>query len=134
MALFAVILYSTQPNPAYDLTYMGNGLLALVTSLIVGALANVYLNSAVVDNVLLGLSTAVFVAYTIRDVQLIVGKKKERSYSENDYILAALGLYESIINLLYRMIEIANRIQQNADTNSQRAGGKGRGFAPGGDW
>lgn len=121
MALFAVILYSTQPNPAYDLTYMGNGLLALLSSVLVGSVANIYFGSTVADNLLLGFSTALFVAYMMRDVQLIVDRKKERHYGENDYIMASLSLYESIINLLYRMIEIANRMQQNGKSRNERS-------------
>lgn len=111
MALFAVILYSTQPNPRFDLTYTGNGLLALLSSLFVGTVANLYFESTVLDNVVLALSAALFVAYTMRDVQLIIGQKKDRYYGEDDYIIAALGLYESIINLLIRMTEIAHRMQ-----------------------
>jgi FtsH-binding integral membrane protein len=112
MALFAVIMYSTQPNPSYDLTAAGNGLLALLSSLVVGGIANIYAGSSLVDNALLGCSAAVFVAYMMRDIQLIVGNKTKRAYGEGDYIMAALSLYESVINLLYRMIEIANRTQQ----------------------
>ena len=110
MAVFAVLLYSTQPNPSYDLTYIGNGLLAALTSVFVGTIANSYFGISILDNLLLGLSTALFVVYLAYDLQRIVSNKSKKKYQEDDYILAALSLYEDIIGLLTRMIRIASKV------------------------
>jgi FtsH-binding integral membrane protein len=113
-ALLGVMLYSFQPNPAFDLTVMGSWLFSGLLSLTFSSFASLFFGISFFENFLLGGGAALFVAYMVYDVQMIVGGKKvNKSYSERDYILASLNLYMDIINLLIRLIEIADRMQKN---------------------
>ena len=51
----------------------------------------------------------IFSFYIIYDTQLIVGGKNRMiQYTENDYVIAAIGLYIDIINLFLYILELLN--------------------------
>ena len=106
----AITLYSFQPNPAYDLTLFGNTLLASITALTIGAIMNIFFQIPFVDNVMTGLSAIVFAMYILHDTQLIVGNKHhKRKFNPDDYILAALSLYQDVIVLFIKILRIIGK-------------------------
>ena len=118
MAFLAVLLYSLQPNPAYDLTIMGSGLLAALMSLLVGTVANIFFGSTLMENIMLGGGAVLFVAYMAYDMQMIFGGKNvKKQYSEKDHIIAALSLYQDIINLYIRLVQIADKMNNSRGHN-----------------
>jgi hypothetical protein len=108
VALTAITLYSMQPNPQYDLSTIGNTLLASVSCLILGILSGVmFPQISLGRNIISGLSAIIFALYVAHDTQQIVGgTHHKRSYSQKDYILAAMNLYQDVISMFIRILEI----------------------------
>lgn len=67
-----------------------------------------------VDNLLSGLMAVVFAGYIAHDTQMIVGGKSKRQYAADDYILAALNLYQDAISLYMQIMKILGK---NKDKN-----------------
>lgn len=132
-AFLAITLYSFQPDPKYDLTAMGNTMLAALTALMAGTILNIFFRMPLMANILAGLLAVMFAAYIARDTQMIVGKyltryvlilpnllcfiggKSKKKYSTDDYILAALDLYQDVISLFIQILKIlgkSNRKQE----------------------
>ena len=60
-----------------------------------------------VDNLLAGLLAVLFAVYIMHDTQKIIGGKHHKhSYSQKEYILAALNLYQDVINFFIQMLTI----------------------------
>jgi FtsH-binding integral membrane protein len=118
-ALAAVVLYSVFPSSLrVDLTARTAGLIAATSSLLIGGLANVFLGSPLLDQLLLGFGAVLFVAYMAYDVQRIIGtdtslmdSSTSRSFKEGDAALAAANLYLSIIGFFMRIVEIIDRFE-----------------------
>ena len=108
-ALLAITLYAFQPNPKYDLTASGNILLAALATLTTGTILNVFFRMPMVDNLLSGLMAVVYAGYIAHDTQMIVGGKSKRQYSTDDYILAALNMYQDAIGLYIQMMKLLRR-------------------------
>ena len=103
----AISLYSFQPNPKYDLTLAGNSILAMSTSILVGLVLNIFFKMPLMDNILSGLSAILFAAYIWYDTQKIIGGKNYKyALSQNEYILAALNIYQDVINLFLQILKI----------------------------
>ena len=62
-----------------------------------------------VDNLMSGLMAIVFAGYIAYDTQMIVGGKSKRQYSSDDYILAALNLYQDAISLYIQIMKLLAR-------------------------
>ena len=108
-ALLAITLYAFQPNPKYDLTASGNILLAALATLTTGTILNSFFRMPMVDNLLSGLTAVVYAGYIAHDTQMIVGGKSKRQYSTDDYILAALNMYQDAIGLYIQMMKLLKR-------------------------
>ena len=108
-ALLAITLYAFQPNPKYDLTASGNILLAALATLTTGTILNFFFRMPMVDNLLSGLMAVVYAGYIAHDTQMIVGGKSKRQYSTDDYILAALNMYQDAIGLYIQMMKLLKR-------------------------
>jgi len=108
--LLAITFYSFQPSPKYDLTLKGNVLLTTAMSLFTGGILSWLFQIPLLDNIVSGGLAVLFAAYIAYDTQQIVGGKNYKySYGKSEYILAALRLYESVINFFVRiMIILAN--------------------------
>lgn len=110
-AFVAITLYSFQPNPKYDLTVFGNTLLTVLTSLLVGSIANIFLKIPLMDNLLSAGFAVLFAVYLFYDTQKIVGGRHHKyNYGQKEYILAALNLYQDVINLF---IQIVSMLHEN---------------------
>lgn len=105
-ALLAITLYAFQPNPKYDLTASGNILLASLAALTMGTVLNFFFRMPVMDNLIAGLLAVVFAGYIAFDTQMIVGGKSKRQYATDDYILAALNLYQDVISFFIQVMKI----------------------------
>jgi FtsH-binding integral membrane protein len=111
MTFLAMTIYSFQPNPKYDLTTIGYTLLSFLTSIIVGSFVNIFLKIPLLDNVFSGLLAIVFAIYIMHDTQKIIGGKHHKfQYSSKEFILAALNLYQDVINFF---IEIMLLLEKN---------------------
>eukprot|EP01036_Dinobryon_divergens_P023304 gene23304-31633_t len=113
-ALVAITLFAFQPNPKYDLSTSGNVLLAALATLTTGTMLNFVFQMPLVDNLLSGLMAVVFAGYIAHDTQMIVGGKSKRQYAADDYILAALNLYQDAISLYMQIMKILGK---NKDKN-----------------
>ena len=108
-ALLAITAYTFQPNPKYDLTSHGNALLASLITLAFGSFVGYFLKIPLLDNVisaLLAILTATYIAY---DTQKIIGGKAKNPYGKREYILAALGLYQDVIQLFIRIMILLHK-------------------------
>lgn len=115
----AITLYSFQPNEKFDLTPFGNILLTGSSSLLVGILLNVFLKMPIVDNIISGALAVLFASYLAFDTQKIVGGKHHKySYSQKEYIMAALNLYQDVINFFIQIMNILMKLEKkNNDIN-----------------
>eukprot|EP01036_Dinobryon_divergens_P028518 gene28518-37472_t len=112
-ALLAITLYAFQPNPKYDLTASGNILLASLSALTMGTILNFFFRMPLLNNLISGLLAVVFAGYIAYDTQMIVGGKSKRQYATNDYILAALNLYQDVISFFIQILKILGRDKEN---------------------
>jgi FtsH-binding integral membrane protein len=127
-ALAAVILYSVIPSSLrVDLTVHTAALVAAATSLLVGVVANAFLGSPMLDQILLGCGAVLFVIYMAHDVQRIIGpdassidSSGRRTFKEFDAALAAANLYLSIIGFFIRVVKLLDRIERGGRANGGR--------------
>ena len=110
----AITLYSFQPNEKFDLTPFGNVLLTSSASLLVGLFLNFFLKMPILDNLISAGLAILFASYLAYDTQKIVGGKHHKySYSPKEYILAALNLYQDVINLFIQIMNILMKLDKN---------------------
>jgi FtsH-binding integral membrane protein len=106
----AITIYSFQPNPRWDLSAAGNTLLATLVSLTVGTILTRFFDMPMLDNFIYGACAVLFGVYVMHDTQKIVGGKHVRyQYSQREYILAALTLYQDLLNLFYQIMHILTK-------------------------
>jgi protein lifeguard len=109
----AITLYSFQPNEKFDLTNFGNVLLTGSSSLLVGIVLNFFLKMPLIDNIISGALAVLFASYMAFDTQKIVGGKHHKySYSQKEYILAALNLYQDVINFFMQIVSILTKLEK----------------------
>jgi protein lifeguard len=105
--LTAITAYSFQPNAKYDLTPLGNLLLTSLASVSIGTLLNIFFKMPLLDNIFSGFLAVIFATYMAYDVQKIVGGKHHKyQYSQREYILAAMNLYQDVINFFIHIMKI----------------------------
>lgn len=113
-AFLAITLYSFQPNEKLDLTPFGNVLLTSSASLFIGLFLNFYLKMPILDNIISAGLAVLFASFLAYDTQKIVGGKHHKhSYSPKEYILAALNLYQDVINLFIQLVNILMKLDKN---------------------
>jgi FtsH-binding integral membrane protein len=65
------------------------------------------------DNLASLAMAVVFSVYLARDTQMIVGGKHARfKFGPKDHVLAALSLYQDVISLFLRVLEILARLEE----------------------
>jgi FtsH-binding integral membrane protein len=112
-AFLAITLYSFQPNPKYDLTVFGNGLLTALTSLMLGSILGFFFHLPLLDNVISGCLAVVFALYLYHDTQKIIGGKHHKyHYGQKEYILAALNLYQDVLNFYIQMMKLLSKTER----------------------
>jgi protein lifeguard len=105
----AITLYSFQPNPRYDLSVAGSGLLACTSALLTGSLLGWLFNMPVPENLLSGAMAVLFAVYLAHDTQKIVGGVHHKyQYGQKEYILASLNLYQDLLNFYLQVMKLLN--------------------------
>ena len=100
-------IYAIQTK--YDYTTFGNILIVLFLGLLVFMMLVGFVNSPLLNILYSTGGAVIFSFYIIYDTQLIVGGKNRMiQYTENDYVIAAIGLYIDIINLFLYILELLN--------------------------
>ena len=109
----AITLYSFQPNEKFDLTPFGNVLLTGSASMLIGLFLNFFLKMPILDNLISGGLAVLFASYMAFDTQKIVGGKHHKyQYSQKEYILAALNLYQDVINFFIQIMNILMKLEK----------------------
>lgn len=115
-ALATITLYSFQTNAAYDLTAMGNALLVSLSTLSIGSLLGFLFNVPFIQNVQSILYAVIFALYIAYDTQMIVGgKHRKHKFAENEYIMAALTLYQDIVSLFLQILRILSKAEKRKE-------------------
>ena len=114
LAFIALTAYSFNPNPKYDLTTAGNLLLTSSTCLLVGIILNSLFQFPLLDNIISGVIAILSSVYIAYDTQLIVGGKHTKfAFHENEYVLAAMGLYQDVLNLFVQILRILSKLEKS---------------------
>ena len=88
-----------------DFTGLGGFLSTALIVLIVASILEFFFPMPLLNLLLSYLSLMLFSIYLIYDVQLVAGDK-EKKYSEDDYILAAIGIYLDIIGIFVELLKL----------------------------
>ena len=88
-----------------DFTGLGSFLSTALTLLIVASFMQIFFPIPLYNLIVTYFSLLLFSVYLIYDVQLVVGDK-EKKFSEDDYILAALNIYLDIINIFIQLLKM----------------------------
>ncbi len=91
-----------------DFTVFGGVLSTSLTLLIFATILNIFLSLSILYWIILVSSLIIFSSYIVYDTQLIIGNKTF-SFSEDDYILAAMNLYTDIISLFMDILGLGGR-------------------------
>jgi len=109
-ALSTITLYSFQSNASLDLTTLGNSLLVSLSALTFGSLFGFLFKWPIVENIQAGLCAAIFAVYIAHDTQMIVGgKHRKHKFAENEYIMAALSLYQDVVGLFLQLLKLLSK-------------------------
>lgn len=116
VAFAAITLYSFQPNPKLDLTSKGAVLLTSLFAVTVGSFLGIFFKMPLLDNLLSAALAIIFASYIAYDTQMIVGGKHHKhAYGKDEYILAALNLYQDVINLFMQIMKLLRRTASTED-------------------
>ena len=119
-AFITIALYTFQPNPQYDFTILGNTLLTCLTTLLVGCVLNTYFHMPLLDNIFSGCLAIIFAIYLLYDMQMIVGgKHRKYQYGQQEYILAALNMYQNILSFYIQIMKLLHNNEKNKRKNSR---------------
>ena len=88
-----------------DFTGLGSFLSTALTLLIVASFMQIFFPIPLYNLIVTYFSLLLFSVYLIYDVQLVVGDK-EKKFSEDDYILAALNIYLDIVNIFIQLLKM----------------------------
>lgn len=117
VALSAITFYSFQPNPMYDLTAKSTVLLTSFCSLLVGIAMSSILNFPLLDNIISAAMAVLSATYIAYDTQKIVGGVHHKhSYGKREYILAALSLYQDVLNYFFQIISLINKTTHSSSS------------------
>lgn len=110
VALVAITLYSFQPNPKYDLTTRSTTLLTSLCALLVALALSSFLNFSLIDNAISAILAVISATYIAYDTQKIVGGVHHKhSYGKREYILAALSLYQDVVNFFFHTVTFISK-------------------------
>jgi FtsH-binding integral membrane protein len=104
-AVLGTALYTLQPNPKFDITTWGTGLLTTLITFLVGTILSAVFDMPLNNNLLSGAMAVLFATYLFHDMQKVVGGRHHKhQYGESEYILAALNLYQDAIGLYMEIV------------------------------
>ena len=113
LTAFVALTAWTFANPGVDLSLAGNTLLTLTSCGVLGAFLGGVMHMPLLDNLASLCMAVVFSVYLARDTQMIVGGKHARfKFGPKDHVLAALSLYQDVIGLFLRVLEILARLEE----------------------
>jgi len=100
-------IYAVQTK--YDYTTMGNILLSLLMGLILFGFFSWFVKTSMISIMYSTGGAIVFSFYIIYDTQMIVGGHNRMiQYTEDDFVIATIGLYLDIINLFLYLLDLLN--------------------------
>ena len=74
---------------------------------VVGSFCQLFMKIPLLENILAGFGAVLFSVYLAFDTQMIIGgKHHKRQYGQNEYILAALNIYQDALNLFIQIMKI----------------------------
>lgn len=89
---------------------MGNIFLTSSVAFLFGTFLQMFLKVDFLRNLLAGFGAVLFGSYLAYDTQMIIGGKHiSRQYGQNEYILAALNLYQDAVNLFIQIMKIIGK-------------------------
>lgn len=93
---------------------LGNALLTASATLLCGSIVQMFANIPLFDNILSGVWAILFAVYLAYDTRLIIGgKHQKKMYGQNDYIVAALSVYQDVISLFIRIVKLLDGNKKN---------------------
>ena len=119
-AFSAITLYSFQPNAKYDLSFIGNVLLAASVSLMLGPFIGSMLGIPISTNIMSGLLAMLFAGYIYYDTRKIVDGTHKHKYGQKEYILAALNLYQDIVSFFMQILRLLVEFDQSSKSSTNR--------------
>ena len=68
----------------------------------------------ILDNIISGVIAILSSVYIAYDTRLIVGGKHSKfAFHENEYVLAAMGLYQDVLNLFIQILRILAKLEKS---------------------
>lgn len=104
--VFSLTLYTL--NTKRDFSFMGYGLVAGLSVLIIGGLLQIFIQSSGLELLLAFGGAILFSLFLIFDTQQMM-----TNLSPEEYILATINLYMDIINLFLHILRILNELNRN---------------------
>jgi FtsH-binding integral membrane protein len=96
-------------------------LVASLSSLTIGSLLGVFFNMPLFDNIVSAGLAILFAFYISYDTQMIVGGRHHKyAYSQKEYILAALNLYQDLINMFLEIVKLLARNKRHTKHDRDR--------------
>ena len=121
LTAFVALTAWTFLNPQRDLTTLGSSVLTLATTASLGLVLGQFFRIPLLDNLGSMLMAVVLSVYVAHDTAKIVGgEHRKHAYGPKDFILAALSLYQDVVALFLRIVEILYRMQQYKDQRNRR--------------
>ena len=104
-AFLAISFFSLQTK--FDLTLFSSSLVSGLSTVSLGLILSLVFKMPVLHNFLSGISAIFMAIYIAHDTQKIVGGKSTKyPYSPKEYILAAVNLYQDVLNLFIYIMRI----------------------------
>jgi hypothetical protein len=94
-----------------DFTTCGGVLIVLGVAMLIGTIIGIFLKNRWFDVAMGVFGCITFGIYLVVDTQLVIGKNS-RSYSIDDYVMAAVAIYLDIINLFLQILKIVGAFQR----------------------
>lgn len=88
-----------------DFTAAGGILFSLLFALVMAGILSMFVHTRVMNIVIAGVGAAIFSAYIVFDVQLIMGGG-HAELSPDEYVFAALNIYLDVINLFLQLLQL----------------------------
>lgn len=137
LTIFAALtVYAWQPNPRWDLSTHGQWLLVALSSIVIAFPLLQQIGLPIRDNIRAAMLAMVFGAYVVYDTQRIVGnvgpdlfesgnrynstvRRKKSEITPDDYILAALLLYEDILGMFIEILKFLAHTRNSKSRGDQ---------------
>ena len=107
VAFLSITFFSLQTK--YDLTLFSSTLVSALSVTTLGLILSIIFKIPSAYNFLSAISGVIFAAYLAHDTQKIVGGKNVKyPFSPKEYILAAVSLYQDVLNIFIQIMKILN--------------------------